>query len=73
MSKFSVTTISVYYSQNPLKMNVSDCIVQMVAELLQTLLGGMVIDKGKPKYPKKSRPSLAGMKEHKPLLHTVRN
>ena len=26
----------------------------MVAELLQTLLGGMIIDKGKPKSPKKN-------------------
>jgi hypothetical protein len=50
MSKFSLTTVSVYYRQNPLKTNVADCIAPMVAELLRTRrLVRMIIKKGKPK------------------------
>jgi hypothetical protein len=50
MYKFSLTNISVYYHQNPLKTNVADCIALVVAEILRTRrLAGMIIDKGKSK------------------------
>ena len=50
MSKFSLTTISIYYRQNPLKMNVADYIAPMAAELLRTRrLAGVIINKGNPK------------------------
>ena len=74
MSKLSLTTLSVYYRQNPLKTNVTDYIALMAAELLRTRrLVWMIINKGNLNPRRTTHPSVAGAQEHKPRLHAIRN